>query len=263
MDKPRTGSDRTQDCYAGDIGDYGKIALLRELHGQGLCIGVNWYKTDAITSEKQEDGKYCIPDHLSVYDKVLSSSLRKVFYSQDGIVRSIAALEDEKFIDGALYFSDSVPVEHRGEWHQHALRELSSTDLIFLDPDNGMIVPSAEKDRQKQRKYVLDAEVKDYLNQGHSVLVYQHRPRVNEAIYIDRMMQRFMSLTQDVKRNDIQVITFPRYSIRDYFAISINENHRLKILRAISNMVNGIWGSGKKPMCRLPIDSESAPPNET
>lgn len=57
-----------QDCYAGDIGDYGKFALLRELHGQGLCIGVNWYKTDAITSEKQEDGKYCIPDHLSVYD---------------------------------------------------------------------------------------------------------------------------------------------------------------------------------------------------
>ncbi len=77
------------------------------------------------------------------------------------------------------------------------------------------------------------------------------------------MMQRFMSLTQDVKRNDIQVITLPRYSIRDYFAISINESHRLKILRAISNMVNGIWGSGKKPMCRLPIDSESALTNET
>ena len=252
-----------QDSYAGDIGDYGKLALLRELHGQGLCIGVNWYKTDAITSEKQEDGKYCIPDHLSVYDKMLSSSLRKVYHSQEGIVRSIAALEDEKLIDEALYFSDRVPVEHRGEWHQHALRELSSTDLIFLDPDNGMIVPSAEKDRQKQRKYVLDAEVKDYLSQGHSVLVYQHRPRVNEAIYIDRMMQRFMSLTQDVKRNDIQVITFPRYSVRDYFAISINEDHRLKIARAIANMVNGIWGSGKKPMCRLPIDSESALSNET
>ena len=58
-----------QDCYAGDIGDYGKIALLRELHGQGLCIGVNWYKTDTVTSEKQENGKYCIPDHLSVYDR--------------------------------------------------------------------------------------------------------------------------------------------------------------------------------------------------
>ena len=197
------------------------------------------------------------------YDIDLSLQLRKIFHSQDGIVRSIMALENEKFIDGALYYSESVPVEHRKEWHQHALHELSSSDLIFLDPDNGMIVPSAEKDKQKQRKYVLDAEVKDYLSQGHSVLIYQHRLRVNEMNYIDRMMQRFMSLSSAVKRSDIQVITFPRYSIRDYFAISMNEGDRLKINKAITNMLNGIWGSGKKPMCRLPIGAEKALSSET
>jgi len=32
-----------QDRYAGDIGDYGKIALLKALQTQGLSIGVNWY----------------------------------------------------------------------------------------------------------------------------------------------------------------------------------------------------------------------------
>ena len=124
-------------------------------------------------------------------------------------------------------------------------------------------VSSAEKDKQKQRKYVLDAEFKDYLCTGHSVVIYQHRPRVNEAVYINRMMQRFMSLSPDVRRSDVQVITFPRYSVRDYFAISINEDHRLKIKRAISNLVNGVWGSGKKPMCRLPISIENALSNET
>lgn len=252
-----------QDCYAGDIGDYGKFAFLQELHKQGLSIGVNWYKTDAITSEKQNDGKYCIPAHLAVYDTDLSSRLKKIFYSQNSIVRSVKALEAEQLVGGALYYSDCVPVEHRDRWHQHALSALSGSDLVFLDPDNGMIVSSAEKDKQKHRKYVLDAEVKDYLSNKQSVMVYQHRPRVNEAIYIDRMMQRLMSLSKDVKRNDIQVITFPRYSVRDYFVISINEDHRLKIARAIINMVNGIWGSGKKPMCRLPIDGECAHSNET
>jgi hypothetical protein len=69
------------------------------------------------------------------------------------------------------------------------------------------------------------------------------------------MIQRFMSLSPNVQRSDIQIITFPRYSVRDYFAISINENHRLKIKKAITNLVNGIWGSGKKPMCRLPQSS--------
>ena len=197
------------------------------------------------------------------YDTDLSTRLKKIFYSQDSIVRSIKALEAEQLIGGALYYSDCVPVGHREKWHQHALSALSGSDLVFLDPDNGMIVSSAEKDKQKQRKYVLDAEFKDYLCTGHSVVIYQHRPRVNEAVYIDRMMQRFMSLSPDVRRSDVQVITFPRYSVRDYFAISINEDHRLKIKRAISNLVNGVWGSGKKPMCRLPISIENALSNET
>jgi hypothetical protein len=32
-----------QDRYAGDIGDYGKFALLRALASEGLSVGVNWY----------------------------------------------------------------------------------------------------------------------------------------------------------------------------------------------------------------------------
>ena len=244
-----------KDCYAGDIGDYGKFALLRELRHQGLSIGVNWYKTDAVASEKQNDGKYRIPDHLAIYDTELSSRLRKIFYSRDGADRSIKALENEKLIDGALYFSEKVPVVCRDKWHHRALREFSALDLVFLDPDNGMIVPSTAS-HQKQIKYVLDTEVRDYLDQGHSVLVYQHRSRVNEAVYIDRMLKRFMSLLPNLKRSDIQVITFPRYSVRDYFAISLNKEHCLKIKSAIDSMVNSIWGSGNKPMCRLPKRGE-------
>ena len=214
-----------KDCYAGDIGDYGKFALLRELHR---------------------------PDHLAAYDPDLSSRLMKIYHSQDGIVRSIGALENEKLVEDALYFSEVVPGNQRDRWHQRAVSKLTGSHLVFLDPDNGMIVSSAKTGSQKQRKYVLDAEVKDYLCKGYSVLIYQHRPRINEAVYFDRMIQRFMNLKPDIKRSDIQVITFPRYSVRDYFAVSISEDHRLKIQRAIANMVSGVWGSGDKPMCRLP-----------
>jgi hypothetical protein len=184
--------------------------------------------------------------------------LKRIFHSDGGLSRSIETLENENLIDGALYYSEKVPGQHRNKWHQHALSELTKADLVFLDPDNGMVVPSAGKNGQKQLKYVLYEEVKDYLCQGHSILVYQHRPRVNEAVYIDRMIQRFMNLSPNVQRSDIQIITFPRYSVRDYFAISINDNHRLKIKKAITNLVNGIWGSGKKPMCRLPQSSNTA-----
>ena len=65
-----------QDRYAGDIGDYGKLGLLRSLSRTGLRIGVNWYltpdvnwyRTEPLKTEKkadgtykQDDGKYLIP----------------------------------------------------------------------------------------------------------------------------------------------------------------------------------------------------------
>ena len=247
-----------QDCYAGDIGDFGKFALLRELQKQGLSIGVNWYKTDAVVSEKQHDGKYCISDQLAVCDPELAALLRKVFHSRGNTVRSIRALENCDIIPGASYFSEEVSIDHRDKWHQRALNQLSGSQLVFLDPDNGMIVRTAEKNRLKQCKYVFDTEVRDYLCHGHSVLIYQHRPRIRESVYMAEMIQRFMDLNQVIRRNDIQVITFPRYSIRDYFAISVSEEHLVKIKRAFSTMMNGIWGSGDKPICRLPKGTETS-----
>ncbi len=45
-----------QDRYAGDIGDYGKIGLLKTLQAQGLFIGVNWCKAEILEAEKKSDG---------------------------------------------------------------------------------------------------------------------------------------------------------------------------------------------------------------
>ena len=41
-----------QDRYAGDIGDFGKIGLLKALYTQGLSIGVNWYRVEPLDTEK-------------------------------------------------------------------------------------------------------------------------------------------------------------------------------------------------------------------
>ena len=44
------------DRYVGDIGDYGKLGLLRSLAAAGLRIGVNWYRTP--DENHNEDGKF-------------------------------------------------------------------------------------------------------------------------------------------------------------------------------------------------------------
>ena len=52
----RSGS--MQDCYVGDIGDFGKYGLLRSLcggddYGPALRLGVLWYKFDGRTFERR------------------------------------------------------------------------------------------------------------------------------------------------------------------------------------------------------------------
>ena len=52
-----------QNRYTGDIGDFGKLGLLRVLHSAGLSIGVNWYLTPDETHNG--DGR-----HIAYYSDV-------------------------------------------------------------------------------------------------------------------------------------------------------------------------------------------------
>lgn len=45
-----------QDRYAGDIGDFSKLGLLRQLSACGMAIGINWYLTP--NERHNTDGRY-------------------------------------------------------------------------------------------------------------------------------------------------------------------------------------------------------------
>ena len=71
-----------QDRYAGDVGDFGKIGLLKCLQAYGFTIGVNWYRVPVLDVEKkkdgtfkQDDGKYLIPDSIKECDPDLAEKL--------------------------------------------------------------------------------------------------------------------------------------------------------------------------------------------
>ena len=121
-----------QDRYAGDIGDFGKIGLLRALQSQGLSVAVNWYLVEVMDSEKnadgtfkQEDGKYLIPDKLKLCDPTLAEILTGIAQSNR---RSVKALEQADLIPGAVYNNEPVPVNGRSEWHHRALEKLKNAD---------------------------------------------------------------------------------------------------------------------------------------
>lgn len=241
-----------QDRYAGDIGDYGKIALLRFLHAQGFSIGVNWYRVAEMDSEKnadgsykQNDGKYLISEKLRECDPTLADHLMRIAHSKR---RSISSIQKADLIPGAVYFDTPLSVESRSEWHQKAMDKLAEADLVFMDPDNGLKVKSVGKRSAKSIKYTFYEEVKDYIDAGKSVLIYNHRCRKPEKEYFDDIEKKLQDEVK-VYWAVIQAITFPKGSIRDYFAIPACEEHAKLIKKAYVEMSESIWG--QLGVCKL------------
>ena len=69
-----------QDNYIGDIGDYGKYGLLREVCAEALSLSVNWYKVVPKKVGKQDDGKFISyldnPRFYREYDPTLCFCMR-------------------------------------------------------------------------------------------------------------------------------------------------------------------------------------------
>ena len=242
-----------QDRYAGDIGDFGKIGLLKALQAQGLSIGVNWYLVEPMDTErksdgtyKQEDGKYLIPEKLQVCDTLLAEKLTKIAKSDH---RSIRSLEQGNFILNARYYSEPVSVAGREEWHKKALDLLNGLDIVFVDPDNGMLVKSVGKQSVRSVKYTFYEEVRDYVRRGQSVLIYNHRSRKQETQYFHEICYKLQEAT-GITETDILKITFPKCSVRDYLAVPASMEQREKIETAFTAMERGVWG--ENGMCRIP-----------
>ena len=241
-----------QDRYVGDIGDYGKIGLLKELRSQGLSIAVNWYLVENIDIEKdadgtfkQEDGKYLIPEKLKLCDPTLAGILTEIALSDN---RSVKELQQADLISDAVYFDEPVPMDGRSDWHYRALEKLKNTDIVFVDSDNGLLVKSVGKKSAKSVKYTFYEEVRDYLHRGQSVLIYNHRSRKQESKYFYEICLKLREVT-GIAETEISKITFPRYSVRDYLAVPASIEHRKKIEAAFEKMEHGVWG--EMGMCRM------------
>lgn len=117
-----------QDRYAGDIGDYGKIGLLKCLQAHGFNIGVNWYRVPELDIEKnkdgtfkQNDGKFPISNELTKCDLALAEALTRIAQGE----RSVTAIQNAELIPGAVYYDEYLTVARRNEWHEKAVKLFS------------------------------------------------------------------------------------------------------------------------------------------
>ena len=233
-----------QDRYTGDIGDYDKLGLLRCLAAAGLRVGVNWYRTP--DEDHNEDRRFTQYAHDSSYrdcDPQLWASLARILDANQRQVKSLEtpAILDAVFFNKCLDFSKvhfRKRAEKRAEWHSGALAALDGCESVFVDPDNGLMVPSARRSK-KANKYVLPEELFDYYQQGASVIYYQHKARRPDDFYTDQHNK----LLQDerVQGAEDLGLKFTRTSLRYYWFL-LRPEHAETVRQSVASLLAGPWG---------------------
>lgn len=232
-----------QDRYTGDIGDFGKLGLLRQLPPAGLSIGVNWYRTPDETHNS--DGLhigYLKDEVFRACDPALWSALGGIVNSGK---REIALLEQANILD-AVYFSkllDSSAGDKptrsavRRVWQEQALQALQGCDIVFVDPDNGLMVPSADG-TAKSNKFVLPYELAEYYRNGSSVIYYQHKARRPDDFYIEQHKDLISSGAFPGAKG--LGLKFTKTSLRYYFFI-LRPEHQALVSDCVKQMMRTPW----------------------
>ncbi|WP_376704198.1 hypothetical protein RQ479_04110 [Mesorhizobium sp. ISC25] len=170
-----------QDRYAGDVGDYIKLALIRTLSAFGK-VGVSWYlypderhnadgRHTAYLYER-ENWRYLDPELFDLLQETVLGS------------RSVQALHSA-FDKDSYFAAEPVPIglpasersTARKNWFDRSLDQLTHCDLVFADPDNGLV--GDEDWRRKATSFGKQIPLSEAraLSAGRCAVIYHHNSR--------------------------------------------------------------------------------------
>jgi hypothetical protein len=219
-----------QDKYVGDVGDFGKFILLSGLTSMGkepIKLGINWYHVTK-PDQRKGDGRHtdyldATWNHFNFYRECSPNIHGKLKNIVDADERKISALEKGGLLpDSTIYYSEPVPYEakfpdqrmiNRKQWFENSKNVLKDSDIVFLDPDNGIRPFKVKKTQMKAIKYAFDDEIKEYYQEGKSVILYNHRDYSPKQKYDGDKLLRIKDF---IHSNTFAVLRFKRISVRDY-----------------------------------------------
>ena len=203
--------------YIADIGDYGKYSMLKHFEDAGIRIAINWYLTKDDNSNDGKHVRYLLDDKMRVYDSTVFDVLKSLYVEDKRTVSEIEKsilFQNVRFYNKAIDF-DGTSLEIKSQrkiWHYNGLEILKDTDLVFLDPDNGLLTSNRNNHLDK---YVLPNEVFDYYKAGRNVVFYCHKGRRNQEQWEEykRYMHNMISYSKSFG------ITFHKGTQRSYIFV--------------------------------------------
>ena len=247
-----------QDRYVGDIGDFGKYGLLRALteagHTPALHLGMVWYlyPDECHNDDGKFTGYLCEnPRNHSRFrtcDPPLYDTLHNLVC--DG-QRNVAAVRHRcilpsttTYYEHPLSYPPRMPLPERQEvreqWLKAALLATTTSDLIFVDPDNG-ISRTASPWRKKGPKYMFIDDCRRFYERGQSLVIYHHLGRRGSA-------EQQINCLAELLKQELGLTRLPwalryrRGSARAYF-IAAQENHEAYLESRLKPFVESPWNA--------------------
>ena len=238
-----------QDRYVGDVGDFGKLSLLRRLTSaprQPLSLGVHWCMFP--NESHNADGRhisYLEDLAFGGLDPLVHATLHQLVTQRRRSVRELSA--SAIFAPESRHFLEYLPVSARAperpgarrRWTTDALSALAGSDVVFMDPDNGIEAASVPASSPKAGKYVFWTEIEAFWNSGHSLVVYHHANRTASVRQqVDVLKARFHGRLGAAA--GVLPMIFRRGSCRTFWIVA--QKQHAPILHAqAQTMLTGGW----------------------
>ena len=117
----------------------------------------------------------------------------------------------------------------RRQWLQEATSAVQDTDLVFLDPDNGLETQAVERHSAKGPKYAYYDDIRHYTERGQSLIIYHHLSRQAKAR--QQVLQCQTKIFKETGRRAF-AMSYHRGSARAFMVIPNGDHHQILLQRA-------------------------------
>lgn len=245
-----------QDRYLGDIGDFAKFGLLREIMASGAAtrLGVLWYLVP--DESHTNDGRHISyldesPGNIerfracdqSLYDTLgalVRTGARCVsMVGESALLPRETVYHNQAFTYRGVQKADRKG--HRSRWLAAANELAASADLVFLDPDNGLEV-GIDRHTARGPKYTYYDDLDTLNGDGRTIIVYQHANR--DGSMLDQIRRRLRDLQRRLDRptESLFALRWRRISPR-VFLVAAASSHRKALRACVQSMLAGPWGA--------------------
>jgi hypothetical protein len=221
-----------QHHFAGDIGDYLKLGILRAL-APGYRLGVAWwlYPDEVYDGNGQHVGYIQRPGQWRHFDPALFDTLQRILSSGQRNVHALAT----GLPPDTIFHHQPIPTTGRNlrgirqEWFRSVVATVKNTDLVFVDPDNGLEPGGISLGSARAGKSVLLSELHELAKPDRCLIVYHHQTRRAGGHYaeIAHWLDRFRS--EGFRAAD--ALRCKPYSPRVFFLLNAPEKLRQRAAR--------------------------------